>query len=58
MQLSLMCVVDNVRPRFKKFEFSNGRYPVQEESIDQIFLGGHPFSNEGSVLRNPTMIAS
>ena len=54
-----MCIVDNVRPRFKKFEFSNGRYPVQEESIDQIFLkGGHPFSNEGSVLRNPTMIAS
>ena len=52
-----MCIVDNVRPRFKKFEFSNGRYPVQEESIDQIFWGGHPFSNEGSVLRNPTMIA-
>ena len=53
-----MCIVDNVRPRFKKFEFSNGRYPVQEESIDHIFLGGHPFSNEGSVLRNLTMIAS
>ena len=37
-----MCIVDNVRLRFKKFEFSNGRYPVQEESIDQIFWGDTP----------------